>query len=124
MIRLDGLGKRYPDGTVAVDDVSLDVRRGELVMLVGPSGGGKSTTLRLINRLIEPTSGRIRSTAATSTRSDPEQLRRGIGYVIQRIGLFPHRTVEQNVATVPARRQLRTGCGWNGEHTQRRSRYT
>ncbi len=114
MIRLDGLGKRYPDGTVAVDDVSLDVRRGELVMLVGPSGGGKSTTLRLINRLIEPTSGRIWLDGRDVTRSDPEQLRRGIGYVIQRIGLFPHRTVEQNVATVPAL------LGWDRARTRAR----
>jgi osmoprotectant transport system ATP-binding protein len=114
MIRLDGLGKRYPDGTVAVDDVSLDVRRGEMVMLVGPSGGGKSTTLRLINRLIEPTSGRIWLDGRDVTRTDPEQLRRGVGYVIQRIGLFPHRTVEQNVATVPAL------LGWDRARTRSR----
>jgi osmoprotectant transport system ATP-binding protein len=101
MIRLDRLGKRYADGTVAVDDVSLQVRRGEMVMLVGPSGGGKSTTLRLINRLIEPTSGSIWLDGRDVTHENPEKLRRGIGYVIQRIGLFPHRTVEQNVATVP-----------------------
>ena len=114
MIRLDRLGKRYPDGTVAVDDVSLEVRRGEMVMLVGPSGGGKSTTLRLINRLIEPTSGRIWLDGRDVTREDPEKLRRGIGYVIQRIGLFPHRTVEQNVATVPGL------LGWDKQRSRRR----
>jgi osmoprotectant transport system ATP-binding protein len=85
-----------------------------MVMLVGPSGGGKSTTLRLINRLIEPTSGSIWLDGRDVTRSDAEQLRRGIGYVIQRIGLFPHRTVEQNVATVPGL------LGWDRERTRRR----
>ena len=114
MIRLDRLGKRYPDGTVAVDDVTLEVGRGEMVMLVGPSGGGKSTTLRLINRLIEPTSGSIWLDGRDVTRADPQQLRRGIGYVIQRIGLFPHRTVEQNVATVPGL------LGWDAQRTRRR----
>jgi osmoprotectant transport system ATP-binding protein len=114
MIRLDRLGKRYRDGTVAVDDVTLEVRRGEMVMLVGPSGGGKSTTLRLINRLIEPTSGRIWLDGRDVTEEDPEKLRRGIGYVIQRIGLFPHRTVEQNVATVPGL------LSWDRERTRRR----
>ncbi len=114
MIKLDRLGKRYPDGTVAVDDVTLEVARGEMVMLVGPSGGGKSTTLRLVNRLIEPTSGSIWLDGRDVTRTDPQQLRRGIGYVIQRIGLFPHRTVEQNVATVPGL------LGWDRERTRRR----
>jgi osmoprotectant transport system ATP-binding protein len=115
MIRLEGLAKRYADGTVAVDDVTMSVRRGEMVMLVGPSGGGKSTTLRLINRLIEPTSGRIWLDGRDVTHEQPEKLRRGIGYVIQRIGLFPHRTVEQNVATVPAL------LGWDRERTRRRA---
>jgi osmoprotectant transport system ATP-binding protein len=114
MIRLEGLGKRYPDGTVAVDDVTMSVRSGEMVMLVGPSGGGKSTTLRLINRLIEPTSGRIWLDGRDVTNENPERLRRGIGYVIQRIGLFPHRTVEQNVATVPAL------LGWDRQRTRQR----
>jgi len=114
MIRLDRLSKKYPDGTVAVDDVSLDVHRGEMVMLVGPSGGGKSTTLRLINRLIEPTSGRIWLDGRDVTHENPEKLRRGIGYVIQRIGLFPHRTVEQNVATVPGL------LGWDKQRTRAR----
>ncbi len=114
MIRLDRLGKKYPDGTVAVDDVSLDVHRGEMVMLVGPSGGGKSTTLRLINRLIEPTSGKIWLDGRDVTHEDPEKLRRGIGYVIQRIGLFPHRNVEQNVATVPGL------LGWDKQRTRNR----
>jgi osmoprotectant transport system ATP-binding protein len=85
-----------------------------MVMLVGPSGGGKSTTLRLINRLIEPTSGRIWLDGRDVTREDPEKLRRGIGYVIQRIGLFPHRTVEQNVATVPGL------LGWDKQRSRRR----
>jgi osmoprotectant transport system ATP-binding protein len=114
MIRLDGLSKRYADGTVAVDDVTLDVGRGELVMLVGPSGGGKSTTLRLINRLIEPSSGRIWMDGRDVTDEQPEKLRRGIGYVIQRIGLFPHRTVEQNIATVPGL------LGWDRSRTRAR----
>ena len=100
-IALDGVGKRYPDGTVAVDDLSLDVHRGEVVALVGPSGCGKSTTLRMVNRLVEPTSGRVLLDGEDVTRTDPVALRRRIGYVIQRVGLFPHRTVGQNVATVP-----------------------
>src|SRR2546422_31960 len=101
MIWLDQISKRYPDGTVAVRSLSLEVRRGELVALVGPSGCGKSTTLRMVNRLVEPTSGRIVIDGRDVTHADPVPLRRGIGYVIQRIGLFPHLTVGANVTTVP-----------------------
>jgi osmoprotectant transport system ATP-binding protein len=101
MIRLTGVGKVYPDGTVAVHDLDLDVARGELVCLVGPSGCGKSTTLKMINRLIEPTTGSIEIDGLDVTRSDPVELRRGIGYVIQQIGLFPHQSVATNVMTVP-----------------------
>ncbi|MEZ5096248.1 MAG: ATP-binding cassette domain-containing protein [Nocardioides sp.] len=100
MIELTGLGKVYPDGTVAVHDLDLDVRRGELVCLVGPSGCGKSTTLKMINRLIEPTRGRIFVDGQDVTEVDPVELRRGIGYVIQQVGLFPHQRVAVNVATV------------------------
>ena len=101
MIRLAGVGKTYPDGTVAVQELDLDVAAGELVVLVGPSGCGKSTTLKMINRLIEPTTGTIEIDGADVTRSDPVQLRRGIGYVIQQIGLFPHQKIVTNVMTVP-----------------------
>ena len=101
MIRLAGVGKTYADGTVAVHDLDLDVARGELVCLVGPSGCGKSTTLKMINRLIEPTTGTIEIDGHDVTRSDPVELRRGIGYVIQQVGLFPHQRVETNVMTVP-----------------------
>lgn len=101
MIRLDGVGKKYADGTVAVQALDLDVRRGDLVCLVGPSGCGKSTTLRMVNRLIEPSSGRIFLDGDDVTTVDPVQLRRRMGYVIQQIGLFPHQTIETNVATVP-----------------------
>ena len=100
-IRLVGVGKTYADGTVAVADLDLDVRRGELVALVGPSGCGKSTTLRMVNRLIEPSHGRIVIEGDDVTTVDPVKLRRTIGYVIQRVGLFPHLTVGANVATVP-----------------------
>ncbi|HEX6970430.1 MAG TPA: ATP-binding cassette domain-containing protein [Micromonosporaceae bacterium] len=100
-ITLEGVGKRYPDGTVAVDDLSLEVRAGELLVLIGPSGCGKSTVLRMINRLVEPTSGRILLDGTDITRVDPVRLRRRIGYVIQDVGLFPHQTVRANVATVP-----------------------
>ncbi|HEU4542032.1 MAG TPA: ABC transporter ATP-binding protein [Jiangellaceae bacterium] len=101
MIRLDGVSKHYPDGTVAVRELSLDVGRGELVTLVGPSGCGKTTTLKMVNRLIEPTSGRIVIDGQDVTHADPVELRRGIGYVIQNVGLFPHRTIQQNIATIP-----------------------
>ena len=105
MIRLSGVGKTYPDGTVAVHELDLDVRRGEMVCLVGPSGCGKSTTLKMINRLIEPTTGRIWLAGLDVTDVDPVELRRGIGYVIQQIGLFPHQRIEQNVMTVRGRLQ-------------------
>ena len=101
MIRLSGVGKTYPDGTVAVHELDLDVGRGEMVCLVGPSGCGKSTTLKMINRLIEPTTGRIEIDGRDVTHGDPVKLRRGIGYVIQQIGLFPHQKIETNVMTVP-----------------------
>ncbi|MGN6244578.1 MAG: ABC transporter ATP-binding protein [Motilibacteraceae bacterium] len=101
MIRLDRVTKRYPDGTVAVQELSLDVAPGELVVLVGPSGCGKSTTLKMVNRLIEPSSGRIFLEGEDVTRTDPVALRRRMGYVIQQTGLFPHQTVRANVGTVP-----------------------
>ncbi|MEU7585936.1 ATP-binding cassette domain-containing protein [Micromonospora sp. NPDC049230] len=100
-ISLQGIQKRYPNGTEAVRDLSLDVRAGELVVLIGPSGCGKSTVLRMINRLIEPTAGRITLGDEDVTDADPVRLRRRIGYVIQNVGLFPHQTVRTNVATVP-----------------------
>ncbi|MCX4389077.1 ATP-binding cassette domain-containing protein [Micromonospora peucetia] len=100
-IALDGIRKRYPDGTEAVRELSLDISAGELVVLIGPSGCGKSTVLRMVNRLIEPTGGRILLGGEDVTRVDPVRLRRRIGYVIQNVGLFPHQTVSANVATVP-----------------------
>jgi osmoprotectant transport system ATP-binding protein len=102
MIRLEGVGKKYADGTVAVHELDLEVAAGEVVCLVGPSGCGKSTTLKMINRLIEPTSGRIFLEGRDVTSEDPVQLRRRIGYVIQQIGLFPHQKIVTNVATVPS----------------------
>jgi osmoprotectant transport system ATP-binding protein len=102
MIRLDGVGKTFADGTVAVDALDLDVPRGAVVTLVGPSGCGKSTTLKMVNRLIEPTGGRIFLDGTDVTDADPVELRRGIGYVIQQVGLFPHQTIATNVATVPS----------------------
>jgi osmoprotectant transport system ATP-binding protein len=101
MIRLRGVGKTYDDGTVAVHELDLDVAAGEIVCLVGPSGCGKSTTLKMINRLIEPTTGTIEINGEDVTTKDPVQLRRGIGYVIQQVGLFPHQKIITNVMTVP-----------------------
>ncbi len=101
-IRLDGVGKTYHGTTTpAVDSLTLDVNEGEILVLVGPSGCGKSTTLRLVNRMIEPSSGRIFLDDEDVTKVDPDHLRRRIGYVIQQIGLFPHQTIAQNIATVP-----------------------
>lgn len=102
MIRLEGITKKYPgQQRNAVEKLDLDIRRGEIVVLVGPSGCGKTTTMKMINRIIEPTSGRILLDGEDVTRSDPDQLRRRIGYVIQQIGLFPHMTIGENIATVP-----------------------
>ncbi|MEU5789216.1 ABC transporter ATP-binding protein [Micromonospora purpureochromogenes] len=114
-ITLDGIRKRYPDGTEAVRELSLEVKAGELVVLIGPSGCGKSTVLRMVNRLIEPTGGRILLGDEDITRVDPVKLRRRIGYVIQNVGLFPHQTVHTNVGTVP--RLL----GWPKERIRRRA---
>lgn len=101
MIRFENVSKRYADGTTAVDDLSFEVAAGELVTLVGPSGCGKTTTMKMVNRLIEPTSGRILLDGEDIAAGDPVELRRRIGYVIQQVGLFPHRTVLDNTATVP-----------------------
>jgi osmoprotectant transport system ATP-binding protein len=102
MIRLRGVSKTYADGTVAVRELDLDVPRGRTVCLVGPSGCGKSTTLKMVNRLIEPTTGTIFIDGENIMDADPVMLRRGIGYVIQQVGLFPHQSVRVNVATVPS----------------------
>ncbi|MFE3688199.1 ABC transporter ATP-binding protein [Streptomyces sp. NPDC059095] len=101
MIRFEHVTKRYADGTIAVDDLSFEVAEGELVTLVGPSGCGKTTTMKMVNRLIEPTGGRIFLDGEDISTVDPVQLRRRIGYVIQQVGLFPHKTVLENTATVP-----------------------
>jgi osmoprotectant transport system ATP-binding protein len=100
-IRLDGVSKVYADGTVGVAELDLTFAAGELTVLVGPSGCGKTTTMKMINRIIEPTTGRILLDGEDVTQADPDQLRRRIGYVIQSVGLFPHQTVRANVGTVP-----------------------
>ena len=115
MIEVENLTKRY-GGTTVVDRVSLTVERGSIAAIVGTSGSGKSTLLRMINRLVEPTSGRV-LIEGRDTRSEPAHLlRRRIGYVIQGHGLFPHRTVAQNIATVP--RLL----GWDARRIEARIR--
>ncbi|MGH9278653.1 MAG: ABC transporter ATP-binding protein [Acidimicrobiales bacterium] len=114
MIRLEGVTKQYPDGQVAVHALDLEVPEGEVCMLVGPSGCGKTTTLKMINRLIEPTGGRILLDGEDVTKVDPVHLRRRMGYVIQHVGLFPHQTVGDNIATVPRL------AGWDRDRTRRR----
>jgi len=100
VITFDAVSKRFPDGTSAVSDLTLEVPSGEVVVLVGPSGSGKTTIMRMVNRMIPPTSGRVLIDGRDVADRDPAQLRRGIGYVIQQIGLFPHRTVADNIGTV------------------------
>ena len=102
MIRLEHVSKTFPgSASPAVGDLSLEVPEGEIVVLVGPSGCGKTTTLKMINRIIEPTSGGIWVAGVNAIDTEPHILRRQIGYVIQQTGLFPHRTIAQNIATVP-----------------------
>ena len=101
MIKLEHVTKTYLDGTRAVKDLNLEIRKGEFCILLGPSGCGKTTSMKMINRLIPMTSGKIFIDGADVNELDPNELRRGIGYAIQNIGLFPHLTVEENIATVP-----------------------
>jgi osmoprotectant transport system ATP-binding protein len=115
MIRLDSVTKVFPGSdTPAVTELSLTVEEGEFVTLVGPSGCGKTTTLKMINRIVEPTSGRIEIGGRDALAIEAHLLRRSIGYVIQQIGLFPHRTVEENIATVPGL------LGWDRKRIERR----
>ena len=113
MITFENVSKRF-GGADAVHDLSLEVPSGEIVIFVGPSGCGKTTSLKMINRLVEPTSGRIRIDDQDTASVDVNQLRRSIGYVIQQIGLFPHCTVAENVATVPRL------TGWDRARTDAR----
>jgi osmoprotectant transport system ATP-binding protein len=101
VIEFQGVRKEYDNGTVAVHELSLSVRTGTITVLVGPSGCGKTTLMRMVNRMIEPSSGTVLVGGTDVRERDPAQLRRGIGYVIQQAGLFPHRNVLDNVATVP-----------------------
>jgi osmoprotectant transport system ATP-binding protein len=101
LIEFRAVSKRFPDGTTAVDGLSLTAESGKITVLVGPSGCGKTTSLRMINRMVEPTGGTIVIDGLDVRSANPAVLRRGIGYVIQQAGLFPHRSVLDNVATVP-----------------------
>jgi len=101
MITFDGVTKRYPDGTVAVDDLTLEIPAGTLTVFVGPSGCGKTTSMRMINRMVEPTTGTVAVDGHDVSTVDPVKLRLGIGYVIQSGGLMPHQRVIDNVACVP-----------------------
>ena len=110
MITLEGLRKRFPgEAMPAVDGLSLEIREGETCVLIGPSGCGKTTTMRMVNRMIEPDAGTIEVAGRNISGVQPIELRRSIGYVIQQIGLFPHMTIAENIATVP--RLL----GWSAE---------
>jgi osmoprotectant transport system ATP-binding protein len=110
-----GARAQYPNGTVAVAGLDLDVREHELLVLLGPSGCGKSTTLRMVNRLVPLSAGRVLVGGRDVAATDPVALRRRIGYVIQNVGLFPHRTVAQNVATVPSL------LGWGRDRVRART---
>src|ERR1035437_2014882 len=100
MITFEKVTRRYGE-RVAVDALDLEIRAGEIVVLVGPSGCGKTTTLRMINRLVEPSSGRIAIDDVDTATLPAEELRRGIGYLIQQVGLFPHQTDARNGPPVP-----------------------
>ncbi len=115
MIELQQVSKFYRGQKApAVENVSMKIRRGEIVVLVGPSGCGKTTTMKMINRLIEPTSGRIIVDGADVTSLDPTELRRRIGYVIQQVGLFPHMSVATNIGLVPKM------LGWDRQRIESR----
>jgi osmoprotectant transport system ATP-binding protein len=109
MITFRAVAKTYPDGTHAVSDIDLTIPAGKLTVFVGPSGCGKTTCLRMINRMVDPTAGSVEIDGVDVRSRPPAELRRGIGYVIQNVGLFPHRTVLDNIATVPMLTGVRRG---------------
>ena len=114
MIRFDQVTKRFADGTEALKDVSLTIPTGKLTVIIGPSGCGKTTLMKMINHLEVPTSGDVLIDEQSIKDRDEVELRRSIGYVIQRIGLFPHMTIAKNAALVP------TLKGWSAEKTKKR----
>jgi osmoprotectant transport system ATP-binding protein len=116
LITFEAVTKRYPDGTIAVDTLDLEIPDGKTMVLVGPSGCGKTTSLRMINRLIDPSEGKIMLDGVDIRSRPPAELRRGIGYVIQQTGLFPHRTIEDNIGTVPVLN------GWSRKKARDRAR--
>jgi osmoprotectant transport system ATP-binding protein len=115
VIKFDSVVKRYPDGTTAVDGLDLVAPSGQITVLVGPSGCGKTTSLRMVNRMVEPTSGTVWLDDRDTASVPAAELRRGIGYVIQQAGLFPHRTIADNIATVPLL------LGWNKRKAKQRA---
>jgi len=106
MIQFKGVTKKYPDGTMAIKGLDLEIQPGELITLIGPSGCGKTTTMKMINRLAEPSSGQILVDGKDISTINPVQLRRNIGYVIQQIGLFPHMKIKDNIAIVPRLKKM------------------
>jgi osmoprotectant transport system ATP-binding protein len=115
-IEFDHVSFRLPDGKTLISGLTLEVKKGETLVLLGRSGSGKTTTMKLINRLIDPTEGEVRVDGKSTLEWDPIQLRRRIGYVIQEIGLFPHLTIEQNIGVVPRLE------GWNADRIKARAR--
>lgn len=116
MIKLENVTKKFPSQSIpAVSNLNLEIKEGEICVLVGPSGCGKTTTMKMINRLINPTKGKIYVNGQDTDTVNHIKLRREIGYVIQEIGLFPHMTIEQNVATVPKEK------GWSKEKIKKRT---
>ena len=116
MISFDSVWKLFPNGVTAVQDLSLEVKEGETLVLLGTSGSGKTTTMKMVNRLLDPTRGRISVNGKDIMQQNRIQLRRNIGYAIQHIGLFPHMTVEENIAVVP------TLLSWTQDKIQARVR--
>ena len=116
VVAFEHVTKRYPGADApAVDDLSLEIPAGEICVLVGPSGCGKTTSMKMVNRLIDPTAGRITIDGRNVMELSAVQLRRGIGYVIQQVGLFPHLTIGANVAVVPSL------LGWDDDRIRERT---
>ncbi|MEL1134502.1 betaine/proline/choline family ABC transporter ATP-binding protein [Desulfitobacterium sp. THU1] len=117
MIKFENVSKKYEDGTEAVKSLNFEINDGELLVLIGPSGCGKTTTMKMINRLIPHTGGRITIDGKDIDAIDPVPLRRNIGYVIQQAGLFPHYTIEDNIALIPRLKK------WNESEIKERVNY-